>query len=93
MPHNHPEDRVYTVISGISGIFYIGVGDQFDAEKLHAYPPSAVIILPGNIPVSLGEIWRVHHAGDGHGTARPGTSKPEDDPRNAPQGCKIHAFR
>ena len=46
MPHRHPEDRIYTVISGI---FYIGVGDQFDAEKLHAYPPpGAVIILPGN---------------------------------------------
>ena len=45
MPHKHPEDRVYTVISGI---FYIGIGDQFDAEKLVAYPPGAVIILPGN---------------------------------------------
>lgn len=45
MPHRHPEDRIYTVISGI---FYIGLGDQFDAEKLQAYPPGAVIILPGN---------------------------------------------
>lgn len=45
MPHKHPEDRVYTVISGI---FYIGVGDQFQAEKLVAYPPGAVIVLPGN---------------------------------------------
>ena len=45
MPHRHPEDRIYTVISGI---FYIGLGDQFDAEKLVAYPPGTVIILPGN---------------------------------------------
>jgi quercetin dioxygenase-like cupin family protein len=45
MPHRHPEDRVYTVISGV---FYIGLGDQFDAEKLVAYPPGAVIILPGD---------------------------------------------
>jgi quercetin dioxygenase-like cupin family protein len=45
MPHRHPEDRTYTVISGI---FYIGLGDQFDAEKLQAYPPGAVIVLPGN---------------------------------------------
>jgi quercetin dioxygenase-like cupin family protein len=45
MPHRHPEDRIYTVISGI---FYIGLGDQFDADKLQAYPPGAVIILPGN---------------------------------------------
>jgi quercetin dioxygenase-like cupin family protein len=45
MPHRHPEDRVYTVISGV---FYIGLGDEFDAEKLQAYPPGAVIVLPGN---------------------------------------------
>ena len=45
MPHKHPEDRIYTVISGI---FYIGLGDQFDAKELVAYPPGAVIILPGN---------------------------------------------
>ena len=45
MPHRHPEDRVYTVISGT---FYIGLGDEFDAEKLQAYPPGAVIILPGD---------------------------------------------
>ena len=46
MPHWHPEDRVYTVISGV---FCIGLGDRFDADKLEAYPPGAVIILPGNI--------------------------------------------
>ena len=45
MPHSHPEDRMYTVISGI---YYIGLGDNFDAEKLHAYPPGSVIILPGD---------------------------------------------
>jgi uncharacterized RmlC-like cupin family protein len=47
MLHKHPEDRVYTVISGV---FYIGLGDEFDASKLEAYPPGAVIILPGNTP-------------------------------------------
>ena len=45
MPHRHPQDRIYTVISGI---FYIGLGDQFDAAKFVAYPLAAVIILPGN---------------------------------------------
>jgi quercetin dioxygenase-like cupin family protein len=45
MPHKHPEDRVYTVVSGV---FYIGLGDEFDASKLEAYPPGAVVILPGN---------------------------------------------
>jgi len=47
MPHKHPEDRVYTVISGI---FYIGLGDEFDATKLEAYPTGAVVILPGSTP-------------------------------------------
>jgi quercetin dioxygenase-like cupin family protein len=45
MPHRHPEDRVYTVISGV---FYVGLGDEFKADKLEAYPPGAVIVLPGN---------------------------------------------
>ena len=52
MPHRHPEDRVYTVISGV---FYIGVGDQFNLEKLEAYPPGSVIVLPGNT-------WHFHWA-------------------------------
>ena len=47
MPHRHPEDRVYTVISGV---FYIGLGDQFDPNKLQAYPPGSVLVLPGNTP-------------------------------------------
>jgi hypothetical protein len=47
MPHRHPEDRVYTVISGV---FYIGRGEQFASEGLEAYPPGAVIVLPGGTP-------------------------------------------
>jgi hypothetical protein len=47
MPHRHPEDRIYTVISGI---FYIGRGDEFDPDKLEAYPPGTVVVLPGNTP-------------------------------------------
>ncbi len=45
MPHWHPEDRIYTVISGV---FYIGLGDRFDADKLQAYPAGSVVVLPGN---------------------------------------------
>ncbi len=43
MPHKHSEDRVYTVMSGV---FYVGLGDQFDDGKLEAYPPGSVIFLP-----------------------------------------------
>lgn len=44
MPHWHPEDRVYTVISGV---FYIGLGETFDETKLMAYAPGSVVVLPG----------------------------------------------
>lgn len=44
MPHWHPEDRVYTVMSGV---FYIGLGGQFDEKQLQAFPPGAVVVLPG----------------------------------------------
>ena len=46
-PHRHPEDRIYTVISGV---FYIGLGSEFDESKLTAHPPGSVIVLPGDQP-------------------------------------------
>lgn len=45
MPHRHPEDRVYTVMSGV---FYIGLGTEFDGDGLKAYPPGSVLVLPGD---------------------------------------------
>jgi quercetin dioxygenase-like cupin family protein len=47
MPHKHPEDRIYTVMSGK---FYIGLGNEFDAERLTAYSTGSVIVLPRNQP-------------------------------------------
>jgi NADPH:quinone reductase-like Zn-dependent oxidoreductase/quercetin dioxygenase-like cupin family protein len=44
MPHRHPENRIYTVISGV---FYIGLGEKFDRDALRAYPPGSVVVLPG----------------------------------------------
>ena len=55
MPHNHPEDRVYTVMSAV---FYIGLGEAFDGDKVKAYPPGSVIVL-------LGETWHFHWAKSG----------------------------
>jgi quercetin dioxygenase-like cupin family protein len=43
MPHKHSEDRIYTVISGV---FYIGLGEQFDETKLTAHAPGSVLVLP-----------------------------------------------
>jgi quercetin dioxygenase-like cupin family protein len=47
LPHKHPEDRIYTVISGV---FYIGLGEEFDETKLTAHAPGSVLILPGGQP-------------------------------------------
>src|SRR5215831_19869508 len=56
MPHRHPEDRVYTVISGV---YYIGLGDKFDADKLKAYPPGSVVAARRYTAFSLGKVGRV----------------------------------
>ncbi|WP_375787003.1 cupin domain-containing protein [Bradyrhizobium sp. Pha-3] len=55
MPHKHPEDRIYTVMSGV---FYIGLGETFDGDKVNAYPPGSAIVLPG-------ETWHFHWAKSG----------------------------
>jgi quercetin dioxygenase-like cupin family protein len=47
MPHKHPEDRIYTVISGV---FYIGLGEVFDESSLTAFAPGSVVVLPGGQP-------------------------------------------
>jgi quercetin dioxygenase-like cupin family protein len=83
MPHKHPEDRIYTVISGV---FYIGLGDRFDAEDLKAYPPGSVVVLPGNT-------WHFHWAKSGEYVTQVTAIGPlgleykeaDDDPRNAAQ--------
>ena len=55
MPHKHPEDRIYTVMSGV---FYIGLGERFDGDGVKAYPPGSVIVLPG-------DTWHFHWAKSG----------------------------
>lgn len=80
MPHRHPEDRIYTVMSGV---FYIGLGDGFDGDKLKAYPPGSVIVLPG-------DTWHFHWAKSGEYVTQVTAIGPlgleymnlEDDPRN-----------
>ena len=81
MPHTHSEDRVYTVVAGV---FYIGLGDEFDADMLQAYPPGAVIVLPGGTShfhwAKSGEyITQV----TGIGPLDIGYVEAKDDPRNA----------
>jgi quercetin dioxygenase-like cupin family protein len=81
MPHRHQEDRIYTVMSGV---FYIGLGEQFDETGLEAYPPGSVIVLPGDTP-------HFHWAKSGEyvtqvmaiGPISLEYLNPQDDPRNS----------
>ena len=56
MPHRHPEDRIYTVMSGV---FYIGLGEHFDGDQVKACPPGSAIVCPA-IPFTSwwGEVRR-----------------------------------
>jgi quercetin dioxygenase-like cupin family protein len=44
--HLHPDDRTVTVLSGT---YYFGVGDRFDADGLAAHGPGTVIVVPKGI--------------------------------------------
>jgi quercetin dioxygenase-like cupin family protein len=80
MPHKHPEDRIYTVMSGV---FYIGLGETFDESKLTAYAPGSIVVLPGGQP-------HFHWAKSGHYISQVTAIGPlgldyvnsGDDPRN-----------
>lgn len=79
MPHRDREDRIYTVILGV---FYIGIGDEFDANKLQACPPDAVIVLPAEYSAFLrGKIRRVHHTSNSHRDT--GVGLPQRERRSA----------
>jgi quercetin dioxygenase-like cupin family protein len=81
MPHKHPEDRVYTVMSGV---FYIGLGTEFDGDAVKAYPPGSVLVLPG-------DTFHFHWAKSGEYVTQVTAIGPlgleykdaKDDPRNA----------
>jgi quercetin dioxygenase-like cupin family protein len=84
VPHRHPEDRVFTVLSGV---FYVGLGDRFDAEQVNAYPPGTLLVLTG-------DTWHFHWAKSGEyvtqvtaiGPLGLEYNDPDDDPRKvAPQ--------
>lgn len=46
LPHSHPESRMYTIISGT---WYVGYGDAFDAAKLKALPAGSFYTEPANV--------------------------------------------
>lgn len=45
--HSHPDDRTYTVLSGT---WYIGWGETYDADKLTALPAGSFYTEPAGVP-------------------------------------------
>jgi len=42
LPHTHPDERIYTVVSGTFGL---GFGEEFDEGRIEEYPEGSVIIV------------------------------------------------
>lgn len=79
MPHSHPEERIYTVISGT---WYIGLGDRFDPAQLKAFPAGSLYVVPAGVShfhwAKSGEsIVQVN----GTGPTATDYADPADDPR------------
>ena len=73
MPHKHPEDRIYTVMSGV---FYIGLGETFrwrPGEGLSAGQRHRA--ARRDLAFSLGEVRRIRHTGLRHRAAGPRISR------------------
>lgn len=47
VPHTHTDSRTVVVISGT---YYYGIGEEFDAKKLVALPPGSFLTEPANVP-------------------------------------------
>lgn len=79
MPHSHPEDRLYTVLSGT---FTIGLGDAMDSTRLIRLGPGQTYVLPAGTVhyhwmVAGGSTFQV----SGSGPTATTYLRPEDDPR------------
>ncbi len=46
-PHTHPDERTVTVLSGT---YWSGVGETFDASKLVALPAGTFYVIPAGVP-------------------------------------------
>jgi quercetin dioxygenase-like cupin family protein len=79
MPHTHPEERVYTVLSGT---FYLGFGHRFDDGRLEPYPEGSVLIVrEGRHHFQLARAGEYVVQVEGVGPTAVTYEDPTDDPR------------
>jgi len=84
MPHTHPEERVYTVLSGT---FHLGFGDRFSEERLEEYPEGSVILVRAgrhHFQVAKSGEYEVQVEGNGP------TALVYVDPQHDPRGSGAH---
>jgi hypothetical protein len=79
LPHSHPEDRLYTVLSGT---LTIGLGAELDSTKLLRFGPGEVYVLPAGV---VHYHWMIYGGStfqvSGIGPTATMYLHPEDDPR------------
>jgi len=79
MPHSHPDDRLYTVLSGR---WSIGLGEVFDPAGLETYSPGSVYVLPaGTAHFHWAQAGESVVQIAGLGPTATNYVDPEDDPR------------
>lgn len=79
-PHTHP---IFERVTVLSGTFYLGIGETFEASKARAYPPGSVTMMPPGMPMYAftkkgAAVIQIH------GTGPSGITylNPAEDPRN-----------
>jgi quercetin dioxygenase-like cupin family protein len=83
LPHTHPDERIYTVLSGT---FWIGWGEEFDEGSLEEYPEGSVILVRAGrhhyqAARNGGYVVQV----EGEGPTAVDYVRASDDPRAAPK--------
>lgn len=79
-PHTHP---LFERVTVISGTFYLGIGETFDASKARAYPPGGATMMPPGMPMFAytkkgATVIQIHGTGPWGITYL----NPAEDPRN-----------
>jgi len=82
MPHSHPEDRVYTVLTGE---FRFGFADALDLSRQDVFAPGSVLVVPARQPhfqIAGPEGYAIQI--NSTGPTSTDYVQPADDPRRPP---------